>query len=140
MEQATGQNLQAATMAATTDRMRSIRLCKDEVEVGVVTAQLKSECSSSIPIGLARPQWRAQLWVFKILSLLFFPAWFRSGPFHSILGIFGTRPLQFVYSKICHYNFISSPSMPFSTAAAYKGPLAKHVCGVGAGARRPWPR
>jgi hypothetical protein len=28
--------------------------------------------------------------------------------------------LQFAYSKIQHYNFISSPSIPFSTSAAYK--------------------
>jgi hypothetical protein len=49
--------------------------------------------------------------------------WFRPLQFFE----FGEMPLQFTYSEICYYNFISPSSMSFSTSAMYKGPLSGHV-------------
>jgi hypothetical protein len=49
--------------------------------------------------------------------------WFRPLQFFE----FGETPLQFTYSEICYYNFISPSSMSFSTSAMYKGPLSGHV-------------
>jgi hypothetical protein len=77
-------------------------------------------------LGTEGPRWRAQLKIrgagglyrlfcWNCFSLRFLFGLFGSRPFQFFE--FGKTPLQLVYSEICHYKFISSSSVPFSTSA-----------------------